>query len=885
MEIYSVKNLSFTYPGEKQIILDNISFSVMQGEFVTVCGLSGSGKSTLLRHLKTVLTPFGKMEGEIRYKGKSIDTVDELTQAKEIGFVMQSPDHQSVTDKVWHELAFGLENLGEDSGTIRRKTAETAAYFGISDILHQNICELSGGQKQLLNLASVMIMNPEVVILDEPVSQLDPIAADTFISYLKKINDELGITIILCEHILENVFSISDSIIIMSHGKVVSDTVPRKAAAEMYRMGDGMFDALPVSSRVYTYTGGLPDGTALTVREGRKWLSEYVRDKTLTDIHHRSLVYDKKKIPVLELKNVCFRYRKALPDVLKGLNMKAYAGEILSLLGGNGSGKTTLLLNILGFLRPYSGKVLIGGKERKKSGEGGSGIALLPQNPQSLFVRDTVEEDLYDVFTEKKKNTVNKELVNAVIKLCGLEGLKKRHPYDLSGGEQQKAALAKVLLTRPKVLLLDEPVKGLDIKSKNEIGLILRELANHGTAIVLVSHDTDFCAEYSDRCTLFFDGGLTETVNPQLFFSQNSFYTTAARRLSVNIIENAVTADDILAAIGKERKKSDHNPGSKISDIMFPVERADEQRKKKKFSMISFTKAVLIILFIVSAAMTVNIFGIPVSREIKLPCFFTMIITSIILMLYGAAYSKKIETIPVSRIRKTDRLTIMSLLLIFAAVPITIFIGIYYFNDSKYLFISLLIMLECMLPSFALFEKRGIKTREIVLIAVMCALCVTARSVFYMFPQFKPVTAMIIISGTVLGAETGFFVGAVSMLASNVIFGQGPWTPWQMFTMGIIGFISGFLFGRGIIPRSRLTFCLFGFLAALIIYGGIMDPAAMIMSHIEPTWNNLKAYYMTGLPLDIIHAISTSVFLFVASEPIIKKVERVKHKYGLIHQD
>ena len=884
MEVYSIENLSFTYPQAEQKALSDISFSVKSGEFITLCGFSGCGKSTLLRQLKTALRPYGEIIGKVKFFGKNLEDVPELEQAFKIGFVMQSPDHQSITDKVWHELAFGLEGLGLDNGTIKRKTAEMAAFFGIGDRLYKRIDELSGGQKQILNLAAVMIMQPSVLILDEPTAQLDPIAADEFITMLQKINRELGTTVILSEHSLDRVYAVSDRIIVMDNGKIISDTSPKDTASVLNKKTSGMFEALPAPSQVYIYAEKKPQSAPLTVSEGRQWLSDFVNDKELADLDFFEKKHEKKEIPMLEIKNLWFRYDRTSDDIIKGVNLKAYKGEIISILGGNGAGKTTLLRAVAGVNQPYSGKIILNGISARKNSSVPK-LALLPQNPQALFLNDTVESDLYEIFANTDTDYVErKRLVEGVISLCGLEKLKNRHPYDLSGGEQQKAALAKILLTKPEILLLDEPVKGLDIRSKQEIGEILKVLADIGLCIIIVSHDMDFSAKYSDRCALFFDGEITGMDEPHRFFSENTFYTTAARRMSYDILEKTVTVEDILKVL---KIKNDFNDNYKkdrnvIEKLLKNEKHKPIQKAKKKITAAAFFRNVSFVAFLLSVFAVLNVFKIPYISDYMYVSCAVMLISAVGFIVLGIKAHSKSENIIIRRIHHSAKLTALSILLILAAIPLTIFVGIYFFADSKYLFISLLIMLECTIPFFAVFENRHIKTREFVLVAVMCALSVTSRGLFYMFPQFKPMTSLVIISGAALGAESGFLVGAVSILASNVIFGQGPWTPWQMFTMGIIGFLSGMLFGRNLIPRNKLSFSVFGFLAALIIYGGIMNPAAMIMSHVEPTVESIKAYYLTGLPLDIIHGVATAIFLYICAEPIIKKIERVKLKYGLI---
>ena len=248
---FAVKDLSFSYPHTDREALIHVNLEIEQGQYICLCGRSGSGKTTLMRHMKTVLTPFGKRTGGVYFEGEELSGVDQRRQSSKIGYVMQDPDSQIVTDKVWHELAFGLESLGCDQRTMRLRVAEMASYFGIQSWFHKNVSELSGGQKQLLNLASIMAMQPEVLILDEPTSQLDPIAAADFLNTVKKINQELGTTIILSEHRLEDVFPASDRVVVMEHGRVIADESPYTVGERLRLLGSDMLASLPASVRIH----------------------------------------------------------------------------------------------------------------------------------------------------------------------------------------------------------------------------------------------------------------------------------------------------------------------------------------------------------------------------------------------------------------------------------------------------------------------------------------------------------------------------------------------------------------------------------------------------------------------------------------------------------
>ena len=551
MAHFEIRDLTFSYASSKgKHSLEHINLSVAQGEFLVLCGASGSGKSTLLRHLKTVLTPSGKSGGQVLFHGVPLKEVPDRDQAGKIGFVMQNPDDQIVTDKVWHELAFGLESLGCDQKTMRSRVAEMACYFGIQDWFHRDVATLSGGQKQLLNLASIMAMQPEALILDEPTSQLDPIAASDFLNTIRKINAELGTTVIITEHRLEDIFPYADRAVVMEEGRILADDVPAKVGQLLFERKNPMFSAMPTPVRVF-YEAGAAGESPLTVRQGRSWLSrEFPKEPEKKAIPAEALP-EEVDAPALELRELWFRYEKDSPDILRGVSLEVPAGSLCAILGGNGAGKSTTLKAISGICRPYRGKITLFGKpvEKYKTGELFDGcLAMLPQDPKSLFVKKTLREDLEEMTKDKKA-------LEDIAELCQVSALLDRHPYDLSGGEQQRGALAKVLLTNPRLLLLDEPTKGIDSFFKETFAKILMDLKGKGITILMVSHDVEFCARYADRVSMFFDGQILTTDTPRRFFGGNSFYTTAARRMSRHLFDYAVTAEDVVA-LYKENKEA-----------------------------------------------------------------------------------------------------------------------------------------------------------------------------------------------------------------------------------------------------------------------------------------------------------------------------------------
>lgn len=584
MNCIEVKNFSFQYPKESHAALYQVSMEVEEGSFVVLCGKSGCGKSTLLRQFKSVLASHGEKKGEILYGGQNLEDVDLRTQSAEIGYVLQNPDNQIVTDKVWHELAFGLESLGYDTPTIRLRVAEMASYFGIHSWFLKNVSELSGGQKQLLNLASVMAMHPKLLILDEPTSQLDPIAASDFLETVRKINRDIGTTVILTEHRLEDVIPWADKVYVMDKGRMIADGTPNEIGEQLRTMGHDMFLSMPAPMQIYAGTNSSLR-CPLTVSQGRRWLSEELETKGIKikkegnqeeTAEKKTSIFGKlaglkkepeKEIPEIRIKDVWFRYERDLPDVVKGLSLDIKKGEIFAVVGGNGTGKSTAMSLIARIRFPYRGKIYLEGKEIGKYSDDElyhGFLGVMPQNPQSLFVKKTVREDLYEVIDGKRERKSDaypiemkkKDAVEGIVSLTRLEGLLDRHPYDLSGGEQQRLALAKVLLLRPKILLMDEPTKGIDNHYKKELGEILKKLSEHGVTILMISHDVEFCAQYADRTGLFFQGNVVTSEESKKFFAGNNFYTTAANRMARNYFPNAVTVEDVVKAINQTEEEA-----------------------------------------------------------------------------------------------------------------------------------------------------------------------------------------------------------------------------------------------------------------------------------------------------------------------------------------
>lgn len=893
MQTFTITDLSFTYPTESVPALQNVSLSIEAGSFTVLCGRSGCGKSTLLRQLKPILQPHGTQTGEILFEGKPLSSLSQRTQSARIGFVLQNLDAQLVTDKVWHELAFGLESLGLSTPVIRRRVAEIASFFGIQNWFYKPVSELSGGQKQLVNLASVMALEPSVLLLDEPTSQLDPIAATDFLSTLGRINRELGTTIILSEHRLEDALALSTNVVFLERGRILDTGTASEVGSRLKAAGSDMFSAMPVPMRIYA---GVPNDLPcpVTVAQGRQWLEAFSETHPLCPVPPAAPSEKREGPAAVELDEAFFRYDKQSPDVVKALTLRAYPGELLAILGGNGTGKSTTMGLISGIHRAYRGKVsVLGTAPQEVSGK----IALLPQDPQTLFVKNTVIEDLLSVLDDAPRDR-RKALALEKARLCELMELLERHPYDLSGGEQQRAALCKVLLREPEMLLLDEPTKGLDAEFKRVFARIIRRLCARGVCVIMVSHDAEFCASYASRCAMFFDGAIVAEGTPREFFSSGSFYTTSASRMARGLLPGAITPEDVIAACGGEVPPEPDLPadGGDAAEIQ-AQEEAREQAKtyllpsqtaplplwRKLLGALGGLGALICLWRILSISDLSELLtqgGLTSLAGDTFRLYLAMLACLLVLAVsFSRAAPQPVHSSlggrPLSG--RTKLASVLSLLL----VPLTIFIGIVYFGKKSYGVVSILVLLECMAPFALIFEGRKPKARELVLIAALCALAVAGRAALFMLPGFKPVAALVILSGVAFGGETGFLVGAMSMLTSNVLFGQGPWTPFQMFAMGLIGFLAGVSFQKGLLRAGRAPLAIFGAVSVVLVYGGIMNPASAILYQPNLSLSVLKAYYLTGFPFDLVHAAATALFLWFGAEPMLEKLERVKRKYGL----
>lgn len=486
MAVFKTENLTFSYPKSDKKAVDNVNIEIKKGELVLLMGESGSGKSTLLRLLKKELSPFGKMTGSI------------ASDCKSIAFVQQNPDTSFVSETVRGELVFALENRNMTDAQIAVRLGEISSFFNINDILDCRISCLSGGEKAAVSIASAMIDNADVLILDEPFAQLDPKAVLSVSSMLKRINTELGVTVIMASHTSAEVIDFCDRLIVLKSGRCICNTSVREALKD-----DSLLDFFPEFT-------GLFEERPLTVKEAIP-LSAKFGEKPLTP--------ETETEPAVVLKSITFAYGKNEPDILNRLSYTAYKGKINSVIGSNGSGKTTLLKVIGGIKKAYSGKVKTTGK-----------VCYMPQNVRCLFTKDTVGEEISAATAEK----------------LGIADCMNHHPFDLSGGQAQKLAFGIMLEQNADIFLLDEPSKAFDAQSKKSLEKLLKSLCAQGKTVIMVSHDIDFVGQVSDYVSFLSDGIISSAGDRRQVLSSLKFYTTQIRRISAGNLEFAVSAEDLV---------------------------------------------------------------------------------------------------------------------------------------------------------------------------------------------------------------------------------------------------------------------------------------------------------------------------------------------------
>lgn len=520
-------NYSFYYASnEESPALRNINLSINKGDLLVFCGMSGSGKTTLLRQLKSEIKPRGKTCGQLIFS----NYLTGESSKNKIAFVMENPSSQIVMDSVWHELAFGLENQGVKAEEIERRIAEIANFFGIESWINRRSSELSGGEKQILNLASNLVLQPDLLILDEPTAQLDPIARRDFLQMLFYIHNETGLTIVISEHNLSDLLEYADQVVLLDKGELEYAGTAQGITKFLLKNNHEYQAVLPVAAKVSGLWKNKIKTFPISIKEGRDFLENKILFQNKKDKKDK-LIIDKKDV-LLEADRLWYRYGPEEDLVLKETSIKIFENEIFAILGANGSGKSTLLYLLSKAFQPLKGKIKI-----NKS----SKIAMLGQNPEATFSADSVDQVLREY---QKQFSYGREEIIEITNRLSISSLLNRHPFDLSAGEKQRVALAKILLIEPDILLLDEPVKSLDMLNKKEIRSIFLELKDK-MSIIFVTHDLDFTAEVADRCALLFNKKLLGHAKTEEFFQENNYFTTTSYRLTRNILEDCINFSDI----------------------------------------------------------------------------------------------------------------------------------------------------------------------------------------------------------------------------------------------------------------------------------------------------------------------------------------------------
>ncbi|MCI6848975.1 MAG: ATP-binding cassette domain-containing protein [Collinsella sp.] len=523
-----VRGLSFAYPGAEVPVFEELDWRVPQGTFALLVGGTGSGKSTLLSLLKPEISPAGECSGELRMLGESVADMDARASAERVGYVFQDPENQIVCETVWHEMAFGLENLGMSRDEMRRRVAETSYFFGVEDWLHRDTDTLSGGRKQLLSLAAVLALRPRVLLLDEPTSQLDPVAEKNFLHALFRVNRELGCTVVVATHQPRPMLEYAACAYRIEGGRVseVADIASLGHREELFS-GEvpGWGGSWRAKNGVFSSASGRPG--YLDPRVGAPGAKKRPKSDKSAEFEAQILSQDDSGAPscaggcrilpkmhagsATTLAGGWFRYDRASGWVLRGLDASFSAGAVHAVVGGNGCGKSTMLSVLAKTVKLQRGHM-----ER-----GAASAALLPQNPKALLVAETVREELMEwASTCGYDEAMARERATSL----GLSGLDGRHPYDLSGGQRQLLALAKLLLIGPELLLLDEPTKGLDLASRRIIARALRDHAEAGGTVIMATHDLGFAEQVADDIAMMFDGEIACMEPPADFFADNVFY-------------------------------------------------------------------------------------------------------------------------------------------------------------------------------------------------------------------------------------------------------------------------------------------------------------------------------------------------------------------------
>ncbi|HEY8446115.1 MAG TPA: ATP-binding cassette domain-containing protein [Thermomicrobiales bacterium] len=527
-----LREVRFRYPRQTEPVLRGVDWLIPEGAFVLVAGPSGSGKSTLLRCLNGLVPHFsgGVFGGSAIVHGLDTRHYGPRALSRTVGFVFQEPEAQLVTTRVEDELAFGMEQLGIPPALMRKRVEEVLDLLGIAALRHREVATLSGGERQRVAVAAALTLQPRLLVLDEPTSQLDPWGAEDVLTALTRLNDDLGLTIVLAEHRLERVLGFADRLRLVRADAETVEGDPREIMAvcdpsmapPVVRLGRALaWEPLP-----------------LTVKEGRRL--------ALASTAPRMPGPDSPSAggpPVVELRGVSAGYGARI--VLRDITLEVRPGELVALMGRNGSGKTTLLRSIIGFHRPASGSITVAGRDIASldPADIARDVGYLPQRPASLLFAERVRDELAFTLRHRRRTRFDPD---ALLEDLGLTALADRHPRDLSAGEQERVALAAVLAGAPPVLLLDEPTRGMDALRKAALGQLLRRLRDEGTAVLMATHDVELVAGLATRVVLLGEGEIIADGPPREVLAGSLTFATQVNKLYG---DGFLTVEDVLAGL------------------------------------------------------------------------------------------------------------------------------------------------------------------------------------------------------------------------------------------------------------------------------------------------------------------------------------------------
>ncbi len=543
----SFAHVSYTYPGAKRPALHNISLELPAGEFVLVAGESGAGKSTLLRCLNGLVPHFtgGVISGAIRVNGLDPVAASPQIMSRHVGFVFQNPESQFVMDRVEDEIAFALENAAIAPQEMRVRVEETLDLLDLAPLRDRPLATLSGGEQQRVAIAAALALRPAILVLDEPTSQLDPKSAEDVLNALVRLNQDMGLTVVLAEHRLERVLAYVDRMVyVAALGNDVLVDEPRRVLEQI--------EAAPPLVRLAKRLNWSP--LPLTIKEGLRFSRALAPAAEAVAV--RAPLPAAAGAPYISVQDLSFSYRDR--PVLKQVTLEVRPNEIVALMGRNGAGKTTLLKSLVGLVKPAHGQVCIAGKETRgmDTADICRNVAYLPQDPNALLFADTVADELAITLRNHGRDAsqpaAQAQIAQTLARLR-LGDKAAAYPRDLSVGERQRVALGAVTVTQPGALLLDEPTRGLDYAAKDALIAMIREWSDAGAAVVIVTHDVELAAALAHRVVLMSQGEIIADGPPAQVLGASPLFAPQVARLFPN--RGWLTPADALAGMGIENTK------------------------------------------------------------------------------------------------------------------------------------------------------------------------------------------------------------------------------------------------------------------------------------------------------------------------------------------